>query len=278
VYASPHRINYQEGKVPALISVAYAALLVCGASVLAVLGLVLVQRLVPWRRRQELNDVAGYLYAVVGVVYAVLLALVVIAAWENRQVARETTEREANALAEIFWLAQGLPETEGQQLQQLARSYAQTVVDEEWPLMQHGGSDPRAWALLDEIRGSLQGWQPTTEDEQELYSEGLDRVHDLADARRLRLVESQERIPAILWALVVFAGIITVVFTYIFGLENARAHRVMVMALAAVIGLAVITIGILETPFSGSAQLGPDAFELTLDRFETSEMSMLGDT
>jgi hypothetical protein len=91
-------------------------------------------------------------------------------------------------------------------------------------------------------------------------------------------VESQERIPAILWALVVFAGIITVVFTYIFGLENARAHRVMVMALAAVIGLAVITIGILETPFSGSAQLGPDAFELILDRFETSEMSMLGDT
>lgn len=261
-----------------MVSIFYAAVWVCGASVLAVLGLVLVQRLVPWRSRKELNDVAGFIYAVVGVVYAVLLALVVIAAWENRTLAKETTEREANAVAEIFWLAHGLPETEGQQLQELARSYARTVVNEEWPLMEQGRADPRAWALLDEIRDSLQGWQPTTEDEQELYSVGLERVHDLADARRSRLVEGEERIPPILWALVIFTGLITVGFTYLFGLENARAHRVMVMALSGVIGLAIITIGILESPFAGSAQLSPSAFELVLERFETSEMSMLKDS
>lgn len=258
-----------------MISILYAALWVCGASALAVLGLVLVQRLVPWRHRQELNDVAGFIYAVVGVVYAVLLALVVIAAWENREETNNNIEREASALAEIFWLAHELPETEGSQLQELARSYARTVVDEEWPLMEQGGSDPRAWELLDEIRGNLQGWEPTTENEQELYSLGLEQVNDLADARRLRLFEAEERIPAILWALVIFAGLITVGFTYLFGLENARAHRVMVMALAGVIGLAIITIGILESPFAGSAQLTPDAFELVLERFETSEMSML---
>ena len=148
----------------------------------------------------------------------------------------------------------------------------------EWTLMTQvslGGSDLRAWALLDEIRGNLQGWQPTTEDELVFQRLGLDHVQDLADARRLRLFEAEERIPTILWALVVFAGLITVGFTYLFGLENARAHRVMVMALAGVIGLAIITISILESPFAGSAQLTPDAFELILERFETSEMSML---
>jgi hypothetical protein len=255
----------------------HGALWVCAAMVLAVVGLVLVQRLVPWRHRQQLNDVAGFIYAVLGVVYAVLLALVVIATWENRQVAKDTTEIEANEVAEIFWLAHGLPETEGPQLQELARSYAQTVVDEEWALMEQGRADPRAWALLDEIRGSLQGWQPTTEDEQMLYSQGLDRVHDLADARRLRLVEAEERIPTILWALVLFGGIVTVSFAYLFGLESTRAHKVMVMALAGVIGLVIYTIGTLETPFSGNAQLSPSAFELVLDRFETSELSTLRD-
>jgi hypothetical protein len=245
---------------------------------LAVVGLAVVQRLVPWRNRQKLNDVAGFIYAVIGVVYAVLLALVVIAVWEDREEAKYTTEREANALAEIFWLAHGIPETEGRQLQELTRSYARTVVDEEWPLMEQGrGADSSAWELLDEIRGSLQGWKPSREDEQVLYDLGLDRFHDLADARSLRLIEAEERLPAILWALMGFAGLVTVSFAYLFGLENALAHKVMVMALAGVIGLVIFTIGALETPFSGSARLSPAAFELVLDRFETSEMSTLRD-
>jgi hypothetical protein len=34
-------------------------------------------------------------------------------------------------LAEIFWLAHGLPEPERHHVQELARSYAEEVVDEE---------------------------------------------------------------------------------------------------------------------------------------------------
>src|SRR3712207_6911353 len=40
-------------------------------------------------------------------------ALVIIAVWEEFQTASETVEQEANALAEIFWLAHRLPEPEG---------------------------------------------------------------------------------------------------------------------------------------------------------------------
>jgi Protein of unknown function (DUF4239) len=253
----------------------YGAFAVGAAMALAVVGLDLVQRLVPSMQRQELNDVAGFIYAVIGVVYAVLLALVVVAGWENHQVAKETTEREANALADIFWLAHELPQSEGQQLQELARSYAQTVVEEEWALMEQGRAAPRAWELLDEIQANIQGWKPTTEDERVLYNLQLERVHDLADARTMRLVKAEERLPAILWTLVAFGGVVTVGFTYLFGLESSRAHKVMVMALAGVIGLVIFTIGTLETPFSRHAQLSPAAFELILERFETSELSTI---
>ena len=58
-------------------------LLVAVAVVVAVVGLVLVQRLVPTERRKEHNDVAGFIYAVLGVAYAVLLGLILIAVWEN---------------------------------------------------------------------------------------------------------------------------------------------------------------------------------------------------
>src|SRR3712207_4038108 len=112
-------------------SVVNGVLVVCGASLAAVIGLTLVQRLVPAATREEQNDVAGFIYAALGVIYAVLLALVVIAVWEEFGRARITVESEANALAEIFWLAHRLPEPERHQLQELARSYAEEMVDEE---------------------------------------------------------------------------------------------------------------------------------------------------
>ena len=87
----------------------------------------------PTASRQQHNDVAGFIYAVLGVIYAVLLALVVIAVWEDFGRARETVESEANATAEIFWLAHRLPEPERRQVQELARSYAREVVHKEWP-------------------------------------------------------------------------------------------------------------------------------------------------
>jgi uncharacterized membrane protein YgaE (UPF0421/DUF939 family) len=119
-------------------AVVFGVLVVIGICLAALAGLEVVQRLVPAEKRQEHNDVAGFLYAVIGVVYAVLLALLVIAVWEQFQGARETVESEANAVAEVAWLAHRLPEPERQQLQEDARSYAQEVVDNEWPLMEQG--------------------------------------------------------------------------------------------------------------------------------------------
>src|SRR5918994_7765051 len=119
-------------------TVVFGVQVVIGACLAAVAGLELVQRLVPSEKRQQQNEVAGFLYAVVGVVYAVLLALLVIAVWERYQGAGETVESESNAVADIAWLASRLQEAERLQLQELARSYAQEVVDEEWSLMEQG--------------------------------------------------------------------------------------------------------------------------------------------
>ena len=259
-----------------MLTAVYGVLIVFVAVMVAVGGLILVQRLVPSTLRQQHNDVAGFIYAVVGIVYAVLLALVVIAAWEEHEMAKATVDREANELAEIFWLAHRLPETEGRQLQELARSYARVVLDEEWPLMsREGRASPRAWGLLDDMRLEVQELEVVTQADQVLYAQGLELVHDLADARRMRLVEADEGIPAVLWIVLIVGALVTVGFTYLFGLENTRAHRLMVAALAGIIALALFSVGALEYPFSGGARVGPGAFELVLERFETSKLSEL---
>src|SRR5215212_5899720 len=281
----PAFLNNRKGNSPQTMVVVYGVLVVCGACLAAVVGLTLVQRLVPATIRKEYNDVAGFIYAVLGVIYAVLLALVVIAVWEEFDAAKDTTEQEANALAEIFWLAHGLPEPEGRHVQELARSYAEEVIEEEWPLMEQGRTPlmeqehtretPPGWVLIDDIRATLQEVEPRTVAEQELYAEGLDEVQRLADARRMRLVAAEEGIPAVLWVVLVVGGTVTVGFAYLFGLGNTWAHRLMVVSLAGVITLVLFTIGAMDHPFSGGARVGPGAFELVLNRFETSTLSDL---
>jgi hypothetical protein len=86
------------------------------------------------------------------------------------------------------------------------------------------------------------------------------------------LVEAEDGIPAVLWAVPGFGGIVTVGFTYLFGLENTWSHRLMVAAVAGLIALVLFTIGNQEYPFSGGTRIGPEAFELVQDRFETSEL------
>jgi hypothetical protein len=262
-------------------TVVYGVLVVGGVCLLALAGFELVQRLVPADARQRHNDVAGFIYAALGVIYAVLLALVVIAVWEEYAAASDTVEQEANAAADIFWLADGLPEPRGTHVQELVRSYAEEVAHREWPLMEQGQAPlmtqqrgtPTGWTIIDEIRQDIQGFEPRTKAEEQLYAEGLDQVDTLSDARRMRLVAAEEGVPGVLWAVLIFAGIAVVGFTYLFGLENTWAHRLMVMTLAAVIGLVLFTIGALEYPFSGGARIGTGAFELILERFETSELS-----
>jgi Protein of unknown function (DUF4239) len=242
---------------------------------LAAGGLILVHRLVPIAARQQHNEVAGFIYAVLGVVYAVLLGLMVVAVWEEWDTALRTADDEASALAEIFWIADRMPESEGHHIQELARSYARVVINEEWPLMEREKSSPRAWGLLDEIRASLQGFDPSTPAQQVLYEQAFERMRDLADARRDRMLEAKYGLPAILWVVLIVGGIVVVCFTYLFGLESTVVHVLMVTALAMIISLVLFTVAALNFPFKGDITIRPEALEQVLGRFESSKLSDL---
>jgi uncharacterized membrane protein YraQ (UPF0718 family) len=238
-------------------------------------GLVLVQRLVPIERRLAHNDVAGFIYAVLGVAYAVLLGLMVVAVWQDWQAAHDSETQEANELAAVFWLAHGLPEPEGRHIQELARDYARVVVRQEWPLMEHGKSSAKAYELLDGMRASVEALHPTNNAQTVLYDNLIQRLHELGDARRARLLEAEEGLPAILWAVLLVGGVITVSFTYLFGLRSTVVHVLMVAALALIIGLVLFTVAALDYPFRGDVRIGPDAFEQALGSFENSKLSDL---
>ena len=250
-------------------------LLLCISMFLAAGGLILVQRMVPIEVRRQHNDVAGFIYAVLGVVYAVLLGLTVVAVWEEWNRAVVTADEEASSLAEVFWIADSMPESEGHHIQELARSYARLVVNEEWQLMEQGKSSPKAWDLIDDIRASLQNFDTSTPEEQVLYEQGFERMRDLAGARRDRLLEAEQGLPVVLWIVLIAGGIIVIGFTYLFGLDSTVIHLLMVASLALIIALVLFTVAALNYPFKGDIKVGPDAMEHILGRCESSKLSDL---
>jgi hypothetical protein len=245
--------------------------------IIAVGGLVLVQRLYSIESRKQHNDVAGFIYAVLGVAYAVLLGLMLIAVWEKWNAAEDITTDEANELAGIFWFAHTLPQPEGRHIQELVRSYAEVVVEEEWPLMAQGKSSPEAWATLDELRATILGLNPPpaqqTGYDQMRYNQMLEQLHDLGNARRERLLAAGQSLPPILWIVLILGGVITVGFTYLFGLQNTLVHLLMVAALAMIISLTLFTVAALDQPFKGDVRIHPAAFEQVLERIHASKLS-----
>src|SRR5581483_198126 len=86
-----------------------AALIIIGLpTALAVLGPLVVRRCVALERLTTNNEIAGFKYATLGVLYAVLLAFAIILVWEKFSDAETTVVQEAGAAETIYRLSSGL--------------------------------------------------------------------------------------------------------------------------------------------------------------------------
>ncbi|MFL6113857.1 MAG: hypothetical protein ACJ786_21235, partial [Catenulispora sp.] len=181
--------------------------------ILTFVALRLTQRFIPHHRREPHNDVAGFIFATVSVVFAVPLAFVVVALWTNNDTAHQTTFKEANELAGIYWIARQMPMPLGGQLEHQTLDYANTVVDQEWPLLAKHETSPGATELVYQMRDSVFHFKPATVAEQVEYDHAMTHVEALAGERRQRLNQADEALPKLLWAILIGSALITIAFT-----------------------------------------------------------------
>jgi hypothetical protein len=230
-------------------------------------GLVLIRRSVELSDLEAHHEVAGFILAVVGVVYAVLLAFVVVIAWQQFEDSRDYTDREATLVVALYRDADVLRDL-GPDVRPAIRNYVRLVVDDEWQMMarDHRQSLATDRALRDVWTG-YRGLEPRTKSDEGFYDEAINTLHEATELRRQRIAASGRELPISLWGVLIVGGIISVGFTYFFGVKSFAAQALMVGALAALVGLVLALILTLDLPFSGSVGVGPDAMRDALEEF-----------
>jgi hypothetical protein len=251
-------------KVPAPL----LALAIVGVTVaVAIGGLLVVRRIVPPATLESHQDVASYIFAVVAVLYAVLLAFVVIAVWEEFEDAEADATREASALWLLYEDAKLLGGP-GDAATDAVVDYVRSVVDEEWPAMETRQAEAPATDLaLETLWDRYSALTPQDDAANAFYEEGVERLHEVSELRRTRIFISRGGLPGSLWSVLIVGALLCIAFTYFFGVRNVAAQVLMVSALGAMIGLVLFLILSLELPFTGDLRVGPDALRRVLVEF-----------
>src|SRR6478672_12967499 len=83
-------------------AVLWSLLITGGITVVSVVGGLLVRRWVNVEVLERHNEVAGFIYAVIGVLYAVVLGFTAVIVWERFAEAQNNVEKAANELGDLF--------------------------------------------------------------------------------------------------------------------------------------------------------------------------------
>jgi hypothetical protein len=236
-----------------------------GLAVAAQLG---IQRKWPRLAEGEHNDVAGFIIAVVGVLYAVLLAFVVVITWESFSAAEDVVGQEASALRSIYRESSAFPEAVRNQLHDDVRRYAQTTIEREWPAMAEGHSgDPAVAQVIDDMSAHLTQLPVTTPSQQEYVGAEAERFNDLVSARSKRLDYVEGGVPTVLWIALAVGAVVTVGFATIFGLRSTGLHIMITSSLAVTIGMLLFVAIAIDHPFTGDVAVSPAPLERVLIDF-----------
>lgn len=237
---------------------------IAAALVLVALG----RKLYPKDKLQQAHDLTGNLLSVVGTLYAVLLGLVVVDALVRFEDAIDVVQEESNALADIFLLADRLPEPQQGTIRDACKTYARQVVDLEWPLMARGqvSADARHTAFT--LAKSLHGFEPATESQKAVYPMIVEQIRELWDCRRERAGTATTGIPPIEWFVLIAGAAVTVLFAGLFSAHSVSLQRFLTALTAVIIGLNLYLVSLFGYPFAGELTVSSRPFQVDIAIFE----------
>jgi hypothetical protein len=244
------------------------ALIVIGGCTGLSVGLLLVLRNTVKASMHEMhNDVAGYIFAGIAVIYALLLGFVVFGSWEHVGAADTDVQAEAAALTTLYQSTGGLPPAMRQEARAEIRRYTNLVITVGWPALAHSAAAPSVDESLDRLY-RIYDRGPSVGVPDPLQIESLQLLDQITAARAQRLADAHGFLTSALWAVILLGGACTLAFALLFYLENAGIQIAMVALLAILISSMLFLLVILDHPFAGGYTISPEPFRIALEQMQ----------
>lgn len=214
-------------------------------------GLLLARRAFPHLSDGENNVVATVMATAVATIFAVLAGFVVVTLYTTSETATQTTHQETGALLDVYRESTAMSFELATTIQADVLRYSKLVVTDEYPAMARGGSSRQAEDAASQIFTDLSAFQPSTMAQSDLMQEALGRYDAFMQARRTRLALAESSLPGMLWLSIIVSAGLTIAFTWFFGQSRLRAQLLMTGGVAALVGIMLFLIVVLNHPFTG---------------------------
>jgi hypothetical protein len=232
---------------------------------LAMMGPFLVRLRIRLAHLRGNNEVAGFKFAVIGVLYAVLLAFVVVISWERFHDAENALAQEAGGAATVYRVAGGLDESTDAALRANLSAYLNSVLRDDWPAMVRGRSSAVTTRVLSDLYDQVIGYHPANLGDSNLQSDLLSELDQVTRARRERLLMAEGTVHPVIWFVLFLGAALTISFTFFFGTENLIAQSLMTGILSAIILSAVLVVIALDRPYTGAVQVSKEPIRSVLE-------------
>jgi hypothetical protein len=237
---------------------ALQVLLIVFPPVIAVAGArALMRRLLPPTIIATAEKVVPYILGTFGGFFGLVAGFMLSNSWVELRALRNAMTAEVNAVADLGDIGANLPQQYDDELRQAINQYLRTVIDRELPLLAAGRVSPATTAALTELWRPLATFHPQTDADVSVRELGMNKVMSIGEQRRQRIVFSRERIPGLLWWILVGSGAVIVVGACVVSLSYRRPTIIVLSALTVFVALVLFSIHVLERPFQ--YQLSPEA-------------------
>ena len=237
---------------------------------LVAVGLMLwLRRMVGVHRLRLNHEVAGVVYAVVGTIFAVTIALVVDTVHDEYLVAEKRVSAEAFQVSTLYMLADWFPANGGPALKQSLVQYVRTVVETEWPrsISMLNKSSLDADQAFQQVARQVRELQPVTIHQQTAFTEIVQRFASLNETRHYRVFDHHSGIPSAMWVIVIAGAVITIGFSMFFSMESTHAQILIIFFVTALICSNLMLLFTVHYPFNGVSITPPYALLELLKNF-----------
>jgi Protein of unknown function (DUF4239) len=195
------------------------------------------------------------IFTFLGTAFAVLLAFVVLEAFESFNDAKEGADEEATTIVQMSRTAEFFPAEQRDPLEGVLVCYGRSVVRDEWPAMRHGDRSPVVQAWVNRMEEGLHGLHPVSPAQEAAFLQLLEQQDKRTDARRTRLSEANRALPAPAWFVLGLGALVTVGFALFFA--DRREHFVvqgsLIAAIAALVVAGLLLVWFLDHPYEERA-------------------------